>query len=129
MKRPVFLSLTMALALLAACAARADHVLPSWNDTASRKAVVEFVAKVTTAGGPAFVPPAERIAVFDNDGTLWCENPMPFQAAFAFAEIKRQLPEHPECVYQPMLELLAWLRANEFQTWIVSGGGIDFMRW
>jgi phosphoglycolate phosphatase-like HAD superfamily hydrolase len=166
--------------------------LPSWNDGPAKAAVVAFVNKVTTEGSPEFVPPAERIAVFDNDGTLWCENPLPFQAIFAADEIKRLLPDHPEwqdnasvqallkgdaaaltddhykglleiialthagmttdefdqrvrswlatakhprfnrpyteCVYQPMLELLVYLRANGFQTWIVSGGGQDFMR-
>lgn len=170
----------------------ASDPLPSWNDGPATQAIVAFVEKVTTEGSADFVPPAERIAVFDNDGTLWCENPLPFQAIFAADEIKRLMPEHPEwkdnaaiqafekkdlaaltadhykglleiialthagittdefdervktwletarhprfdrpytqCVYQPMLELLSYLRANGFQTWIVSGGGQDFMR-
>ena len=170
---------------------RADP-LPSWNDTAPKKAIVAFVEKVTTKGSPDYVVPAERIAVFDNDGTLWCEQPMYFQAFFVFDRIKQMAPQHPEwkdqepfasvlkddvktalaggekalvgmlmaahsgmttgefeksvtdwlatakhpvtgkpftsMVYQPMLELLAYLRANDFKTFIVSGGGIEFMR-
>jgi hypothetical protein len=70
--------------------------LPSWNNTASKRAIVEFVDRVTHEGSPAVVPVAERIAVFDNDGTLWPENPVPFQAAFVRYEIRRQLPQHPE---------------------------------
>lgn len=170
-----------------------DHVpLASWQDTNAKKAIIDFVAKVTRDGSGDFVPPAERIAVFDNDGTLWPENPMPFQLAFALDELKRRLPEEPEwkddptvqaalagnlpalladhykglfriieltgsgmttvefadrvrawfatakhprfdrphdqLTYQPMLELLAYLRANGFKTFLVSGGGADFMR-
>lgn len=172
-------------------AAPADP-LPSWNNSAARTALVDFVAATTTAGSPDFVPPAERIAVFDNDGTLWSEQPMYFQAFFAMDRVKALAPGHPEwqtqepfaavlrgdpaaalaggeqalmqlvmathagmsteefeqvvadwmttarhpvsgkpytaMVYQPMLELLAYLRANGFQTYIVSGGGIEFMR-
>jgi len=169
------------------------HVpLASWQDTKAKKAIIDFVAKVTRDGSGDFVPPAERIAVFDNDGTLWPENPMPFQLAFALDELKRRLPEEPEwkddptvqaalagnlpalladhykglfriltltssgmtttefadrvrtwfatakhprfdrpydqLAYQPMLELLAYLRANGFKTFLVSGGGADFMR-
>ena len=166
--------------------------LPSWNDGATKKSITDFVARVTTEGTADFVPPAERIATFDNDGTLWCEQPVYFQVAFAFDRLKavaEQRPElrgkqpfkaalerdmkalgasgekgllqiiaathagmtvdefhktvldwigsarHPrfnrpytDLVYQPMLELLAWLRANQFKTFIVSGGGIEFMR-
>jgi hypothetical protein len=166
--------------------------LPSWNDGASKRAIVEFVARVTQQGGPDFVPPAERIATFDNDGTLWCEHPMYVQLVFALDRVKAMAPLHPEwkdkqpfraalegdmktlaaagergigelvmathagmtseefakivtdwlatardprfrrpyteLVYQPMLELLAYLRANGFRTFIVSGGGIEFMR-
>jgi phosphoglycolate phosphatase-like HAD superfamily hydrolase len=166
--------------------------LASWHDTAAKKAVVDFVTRVTDKESPDFVPPAERIAVFDNDGTLWPENPMPFQLAFALDELKRRLPEEPEwkddptvqaalagnlpalladhykglfriieltgsgmttvefadrvrhwlatakhprfdrpydqLTYQPMQELLAYLRANGFKTFLVSGGGADFMR-
>ena len=166
--------------------------LASWNDTAPKRAIVEFVATVTTPGSPDFVPPAERIAVFDNDGTLWAEQPMYFQLLFALDRVKELAPQHPEwkdqepfasllkgdvkgamaggmksileivmvthagntteqfetivkdwlstakhpttkrpyteMVYQPMLELLDYLRANGFKTFIVSGGGIEFMR-
>ena len=172
--------------------ARAADPLPSWNDTAPKTAIVSFVEKVTKEGSTDHVPPAERIAVFDNDGTLWSEQPMYFQAFFVFDRIKALAPQHPEwkdkepfasvlkgdmktalaggehallemvmathagmtteefeksvtdwlatakhpktgkpfteMVYQPMLELLAYLRANGFKTFIVSGGGIEFMR-
>jgi phosphoglycolate phosphatase-like HAD superfamily hydrolase len=170
----------------------AQESLASWNDTAPKKAIVGFVERVTKQGSPDFVPLAERIATFDNDGTLWAEQPMYFQLAFAFDRVKALAPLHPEwkdkepfasllkgdlkgalaggeaaifqivtathsgmttvefdqivrdwiatakhpvtgkpyteMVYQPMLELLAYLRANGFKTFIVSGGGIDFMR-
>ncbi|HET9884384.1 MAG TPA: HAD family hydrolase [Candidatus Binatia bacterium] len=166
--------------------------LPSWNDGAAKRSVVDFLAKVTKAGSPLFVPSAERIAVFDNDGTLWAEQPFYFQLAFALDRVRALAPEHPEwkdkepfasllkgdvkaalaggepaifqvvmathsgmttdefeqivkewiatarhpkfkrrfteLVYQPMFELLAYLRANSFKTFIVSGGGIEFMR-
>ncbi|MCG6894390.1 MAG: haloacid dehalogenase-like hydrolase [Desulfobacteraceae bacterium] len=169
----------------------ADH-LPSWNDGTAKQSIVEFVKKVTQAGSPDYVPPAERIVVFDNDGTLWSEQPMYFQLFFALDRVKALAPQHPEwkdkepfasllkgdmkaalaggekaileiimathagmtttefetivedwiatakhpetgkryteMVYQPMLELLAYLRANGFKTFIVSGGGIEFMR-
>lgn len=186
--------LMLACSLLASLSstALADDPLPSWNATAPKEAIVTFVQRVTTIGSPEYVPPAERIAVFDNDGTLWPENPIPFQAAFATHELKRLLPEHPEwntdpavqailkgdaasltadhykglfrvigithtgittdefnkrvdnwitqdkhprfdrpyieCSYQPMIELLAYLRANGFKTYIASAGGMDFMR-
>ena len=179
-------------ALLAAIPVRGQDPLTSWNDGASKKAIVEFVAKATKQGSPDFVKPEERIAVFDNDGTLWCEQPMYFQFAFAIDRVKALAPQHPEwkekepfksllagdmkgfsasgekgvlelvmathagmttdefskivddwittakhpktgklyteMVYQPMLELLAYLRANGFKTYIVSGGGVEFMR-
>ena len=166
--------------------------LASWNDGVSRKAIVDFVARVTREGGPDFVPPPERIATFDNDGTLWAEKPVPFQVLFALDRVKALAPQHPDwktkapfasvlegdiaglaasgqkgvlaiiaathtgittdefartvqdwivqakhpqtgrlltdMVYQPMLELLAYLRANGFKTFIVSGGGVEFMR-
>jgi phosphoserine phosphatase len=172
--------------------AQAADPLPSWNDTAPKKAIVAFVEKVTKEGSPDFVPVPERIATFDNDGCLWSEQPMYFQAFFIFDRIKQLAPQHPEwktkepfasvlkgdvksalsggehalvemamathagmtteeferivtdwiaaakhpktgrlfteMVYQPMLELLAYLRANGFKTFIVSGGGIEFMR-
>jgi len=175
-----------------ATAQPAGDPLPSWNDTASRHAIVAFVDKVTRAGSPDFVPVAERIATFDNDGTLWSEQPMYVQAFFAFDRVKALAPQHPEwrqkepfasilkgdvkaalaggeraladiimathagttteefegvvrdwiatakhpktgrlhteMVFQPMLELLTYLRANGFKTFIVSGGGIEFMR-
>ncbi len=166
--------------------------LPSWNDGANKQAIVEFVEAVTSEGGADFVAPGERIATFDNDGTLWVEHPMYTQLAFALDRVKAMAPDHPEwkttqpfqavlendmealgkagekglteivaathagmstddfektvtdwiatakhpkfdkpyteLVYQPMLELLAYLRANDFKTFIVSGGGIEFMR-
>jgi len=171
---------------------RAADPLPSWNDTDAKRAIVEFVEKATADGSPDFVPPAERIAVFDNDGTLWSEQPAYFQLIFAIDRVKALAQEHPEwrtqepfasvlkgdmkgvaatgekglmqlvaathagmtteeftkaasdwiatarhpttgklyveMVYHPMLELLAYLRANGFKTFIVSGGGIEFMR-
>ena len=185
------LALPTAMAIATPALAQKDP-LPSWNDGAARKAVVEFVKATTTKGSPKFVPPAERIAVFDNDGTLWAEQPMYFQAFFVFDRIKALAPQHPEwkdkepfasvlkgdlksalaggeqalmemvmathagmtteefekivkdwiatakhpvtrrpyteMVYQPMLEVLAYLRANGFKTFVVSGGGIEFMR-
>jgi hypothetical protein len=172
--------------------ARAADPLPSWNDGPAKQAIIDFVTKVTTPGSPDFVPVPERIATFDNDGTLWCEQPLPVQAFFAFDRVKTLAPQHPEwqtnepfasvlkgdckkalsggdhailelfmathagmttdefekivkdwiatakhpktgrlytqMVYQPMLEVLAYLRANGFKNFIVSGGGIEFMR-
>jgi phosphoglycolate phosphatase-like HAD superfamily hydrolase len=180
-----------ALAILAP-AARAADPLPSWNDGPAKRAIVAFVEKVTKEGSPDFVPVPERIATFDNDGTLWAEQPMYFQFLFALDRVKALAPQHPEwkekepfasllkgdvkaalaggeramleivmathagmttdefekivtdwiatakhpksqrpcteCVYQPMLEVLAYLRANGFKNFIVSGGGIEFMR-
>jgi len=170
----------------------AADLLPSWNNTPTKKTLVEFVAKVTKTGSPDYVDPAQRIAVFDNDGTLWAEQPFYFQALFAFDRVKALAPSHPEwktqepfasvikgdmagalaggekalvelimathanmttdefagvvrdwvatakhpktgllyrdMVYQPMLEVLDYLRANGFKTYIVSGGGIEFVR-
>jgi phosphoglycolate phosphatase-like HAD superfamily hydrolase len=181
----------LALLLITNAAFAADP-LPSWNDTAPKKAIVSFVEQVTREGSPNFVPPAERIATFDNDGTLWSEQPMYFQIAFMLDRIKALAPQHPdwkekqpfkavlegdlktvsaggehallelimashagntteefsqivkdwlvtakhpktgrpytEMVFQPMLELLAYLRANGFKTFIASGGGVEFMR-
>jgi phosphoglycolate phosphatase-like HAD superfamily hydrolase len=181
--------------LLLACTliseAAADP-LPSWNSGPAKQAILDFVAKVTDPDSKEFVPVPERLAVFDNDGMLWPENPMPFQLAFALDELKRRLPDEPawkddpmvqaalagdlptlladhykgifhiidltgsgmatedfsdrvrawfatakhprfdrpydQLAYQPMLEVLAFLRANGFKTCIVSGGGADFMR-
>ncbi len=178
--------------VVGAVRAEAADPLPSWNDGAARRSIVRFVESVIREGGAGYVPPAERIAVFDNDGTLWAEQPMYFQAFFIFDRIKALAPQHPEwkdkqpfasvlkgdvkaalaggehalvemamathagmtsqefdaivtdwittakhpttgrlyteMVYQPMLELLDYLRANGFKTFIVSGGGIEFMR-
>jgi phosphoserine phosphatase len=189
---PVLLTLVSVLAFGGQVAAQATDPLPSWNDGKARQSIVDFVAKVTKQGSPDYVPPAERIATFDNDGTLWAEQPMYFQLFFALDRVKTLAPQHPEwkdkepfasllrgdvkgalaggeaaileivmathagmttgefeaivqdwvatakhpatkrpyveMVYQPMLELLAYLRANGFRTWIVSGGGIEFMR-
>jgi len=185
-------SAALALILCAPAIAGAQDPLPSWNDTATRQAIVRFVDAVSTEGSAGFVPAAERIAVFDNDGTLWSEQPLYFQALFAFDRVKALAPAHPEwreqepyasvlkgdyaaalaggepalvelllashagttttefeqivkewmeaarhpvtgrrytaMVFQPMLELLAYLRSNAFKTFIVSGGGIEFMR-
>jgi hypothetical protein len=179
------------VATAAAPAAAADP-LPSWNDGPTKKAILDFVSRVTKEGGPDFVPVPERIATFDNDGTLWTEQPMYVQLAFALDRVKALAHKHPEwkikqpfkavlegdlkalaaagekalaesvmathagtttdefativedwlatakhprfhrpyteLVYQPMLELLAFLRAHGFKTFIVSGGGIEFMR-
>lgn len=184
--------LITAAAVLFTTATFAADPLPSWNDTAPKKAVIAFVEKVTNEGASDFVPIPERIATFDNDGTLWAEQPMYFQLAFALDQVKAMAAKHPEwntrepfasllkgdvktalsggqkglmeilaathtgmttdeftksvtdwiatakhpktgklyteMVYQPMLELLAYLRANRFKTFIVSGGGIEFMR-
>jgi phosphoserine phosphatase len=185
------LTLTLGLAWAASARAQSDP-LPSWNDGAAKQAIIEFVQATTTRGSPEFVLPAERIATFDNDGTLWPSHPMYTQLAFALDRIKALAPQHPEwkgkqpfkavldndlkalaaagekglvelimashagmstaefetivtdwfekarhprfkkryteLAYQPMLELLAFLRANGFKTFIVSGGGIEFMR-
>jgi hypothetical protein len=166
--------------------------LPSWNDGTAKTSIIAFVEKVTKPGSPDFVPVPERIATFDNDGTLWCEKPLPVQLYFMLDRVKALAPQHPEwkteepfasilkgdlqtaaaggerglaevvmathagnttgefeqivkdwiatarhpktgrlyteMVYQPMLEVLAYLRANGFKTFIVSGGGIEFMR-
>ncbi len=165
--------------------------LASWRDTPTKRAIESFVADVTREGSPSFVPPAERIAVFDNDGTLWSEQPLYFQFVFMLDQVKAVAPQHPEwknnpafkaliakdygalanqqkallqlvavansgmtvdeydrtigawlasarhpkfgrpytdLVYQPQLELLDYLRAHGFKTFIVSGGTIEFMR-
>ena len=89
-------SVAFGLALAIPFRCGAQDALPSWKDTAPKRAIVAFVEKVTSPGSPDFVPPAERIAVFDNDGTLWSEQPMYFQAFFIFDRIKALAPEHPE---------------------------------
>jgi hypothetical protein len=183
--------------MLGGCAASnpatqsAAEALPSWNDGPARQAIVKFVADVSREGAPTYVPPAQRIAVFDNDGTLWSEQPLYFQFIFMLDQVKAAAPQHPEwrgnpafqallagdhaammsnekallelallantgmtaddydarirawlaearhpktrrlyteMVYQPQLELLAYLRAHGFKTFIVSGGSVDFMR-
>jgi phosphoglycolate phosphatase-like HAD superfamily hydrolase len=180
------------LLLVGGCATVRTDPLPSWNDGKVKQSIVGFVAKVTTQGSPEFVPIPERIATFDNDGTLWAEQPLYVQVFFVLDRVKVLAPQHPEwrttepfasilkgdvkaalaggdksllelitatstgmttaefeamvsewlstaknprfnqpytaMVYQPMLELLAYLRANGFKTFIVSGGGIEFMR-
>ena len=88
-------ALAGALTLVTGAAHAADP-LPSWNDGAAKKAIIDFVAKVTKEGAPDFVPAAERIATFDNDGTLWAEQPMYFQLAFALDRVKALAPQHPE---------------------------------
>ncbi len=192
MKTLPLLAAALVCAVAFTTTARAADLLPSWSDTAPKQAIVTFVERVTKQGSPDFIPPAERIATFDNDGTLWSEQPMYVQASFIFAEIKKMAPLHPEwkdkepfasvlrgdlkaalaggekalvgmlaathsgmtteefdksvtawlatakhprtgkpfteMVFQPVLELLAYLRANGFKTFIVSGGGIEFMR-
>jgi hypothetical protein len=85
----------LALLLLAHAAFAADH-LPSWHDGAAKKSIVAFVTRVTQEGGPDYVPPAARIATFDNDGTLWAEQPMYFQLLFALDRVKALAPQHPE---------------------------------
>lgn len=178
--------------LLLPCAAIAKDPLPSWNEGKAKQAILSFVTQTTTKGSSQFVEPAKRIAVFDNDGTLWGEQPLYFQLVYAIDRIKAMAPEHPEwkskepyasilkgdlkgalsggkpalmemiaathtgitheqfqqsvrdwlktarhpktkrayneMIYQPMLEVLDLLRANGYKTYIVSGGGIDFMR-
>ena len=182
----------VAVVALVSGTALSQDSLPSWNDGPAKKAIIEFVQATTDKSTPKFVPPSERIATFDNDGTLWAEQPMYFQFLFALDRVKALAPTHPEwkdkepfasllkgdlkaalaggeramleivmathagmtteefekivtdwlavarhpkfkrpyseCVYQPMVELLAYLRANGFKTFIVSGGGIEFMR-
>lgn len=86
----------LAIALFGLTTTRAQDPLPSWNDTAPKKAIVAFVEKVTKEGSSDFVPLNERIATFDNDGTLWCEQPMYFQILFALDRVKALAPQHPE---------------------------------
>ena len=189
--RNLLVNALFAVVLFANSAFAADP-LPSWNDGKAKQSIVNFVTKVTKAGSPDFVPAPQRIATFDNDGTLWAEQPVYFQLLFAIDHVKALAPQHPEwqtqepfasllkgdlkgvmaggekalleivmathagmtteefektvkdwlatarhpktgklyteMVYQPMLEVLTYLRANGFKTFIVSGGGIEFMR-
>uniref|UniRef100_A0ABS3MGY2 Haloacid dehalogenase-like hydrolase n=1 Tax=Bradyrhizobium quebecense TaxID=2748629 RepID=A0ABS3MGY2_9BRAD len=191
--RPILVAIALMGALvLCAGASQAADPLPSWNDGPAKRSIIAFVEKVTEPGSPDFVPIPERIATFDNDGTLWCEQPVPVQLYFALDRVKSLAPQHPEwntmepfasllkgdmrtamaggdralvevmmathagntvaefeqivkdwiatakhpktgqlftdMVYQPMLEVLSYLRSNGFKTFIVSGGGIEFMR-
>ncbi len=192
-KRVVSFLFAVMVAMVAASTTVADtDALPSWNDTSAKSAIIAFVQSATDTSSMKFVPPPQRIAVFDNDGTLWASHPMYVQLAFALDRVKALAPQHPEwktkqpfkavlegdlktvmaggehglleivmathagmttdafsqivldwlatarhpktgrlyteMVYQPMLELLAYLRTNGFKTFIVSGGGIEFMR-
>ena len=200
MKNATTIAAVGALMLLMSCSqptidplpAPVAEPLPSWNNGSARQSILDFVARVTDPASPAFVPEPERIATFDNDGTLWAEQPMYIQLIFAIDRVKAMAPEHPEwkrqqpfkavlendmatlaeggehgllelimathagtttqefetivvdwmasathpttgrpfteMVYQPMFELLDYLRGNGFKTFIVSGGGIEFMR-
>src|SRR5688572_20077512 len=183
---------TLALAGVVSTSPAQTDLLPLWNEGAAKAAIIKFVRDASNPQSTAFVPPAERIAVFDNDGTLWSEQPMYFQLAFAIHRVAALAPQHPEwkdkepfasilkgdltaalaggekammaivaathagmtteefagtvsdwlatarhprtgrlfseMVYAPMLELMVYLRANGFRTFIVSGGGIEFMR-
>jgi len=183
---------TMVFSVNPVACAQADDPLPSWNDGPAKESILQFVKETTTAGGSKFVPQAERIAVFDNDGTLWAEQPLYVQLVFVLDRVKKLAPKHPEwknqqpfkvalegdlksvlsggkqallelvmathanttteefsqivtdwlttarhpktkrpytdMVYQPMLELLDYLRITGFKTYITSGGGIEFMR-
>ena len=192
-----WLAAVAAAVMLAACAPMpkapaSSDPLPSWNEGANKQRIVEFVKAVTTEGGKDYVAPQDRIAVFDNDGTLWLEYPMYTQLRFVFDRIRQLAPQHPEwktrepyksllagdmkgvmasgekglfemvlvaqsgttteefaelsrqwiaaakdprfkrpyteLTYQPMQEVLAYLRANGFKTFIVSGGSVEFMR-
>jgi phosphoglycolate phosphatase-like HAD superfamily hydrolase len=191
MRRSLF-PLVGLVAMFAGTSRAADDPLPSWNDGPSKKAILDFVAKVTKEGSPDFVPVPERVATFDNDGTLWSEQPAYFQGMFVFDRIKAMAPQHPEwqseqpfkaalegdlktlatggmasldkllmtthagmtaedftaivadwlktarhprfnrpyneLTFQPMVELLGYLSQSGFRTYIVSGGGVEFMR-
>lgn len=193
MKRLLLAALALGLALGSAGRIFAQTaLLPSWNGGEARDSIIDFVVRVTTEGSADYVAPAERIATFDNDGTLWAEQPLYVQLAFALDRVQALAPSHPEwkqkqpfravlegnldtvfeggerallelamvthagmttqefagtvqdwlavarhprterpyteMVYQPMLELVAYLQANGFKAFIVSGGGIEFMR-
>lgn len=183
---------TLAIAFWFASAAHGQDALPSWNDTAPKKAIIDFIDRLTKTGSPDFVKAEDRIATFDNDGTLWVEQPNYTQVTFAIDQVVAMAPQHPEwretepfkailahdreamlrfsiqdfekvvavthsgmtvrqfqeivkkwlveakhprfkrpyteCVYQPMLELMQYLRNNGFKTYIVTGGGQEFVR-
>jgi phosphoglycolate phosphatase-like HAD superfamily hydrolase len=190
-KRLAMAGLLLVALLVSSLAAQSDP-LPSWNDGPAKQSIIDFVVRVTKSGDAEYVPEARRVAVFDNDGTLWAEQPIYFQVAYAMDEVKKMSGSHPEwkdkqpfeavldgdhkalaaagehglleimaathsgmttdtynksvvewlhnarhprfdrpytdLVYQPMLEVLSYLRANGFKTFIVSGGGVEFMR-
>jgi len=192
MKRKLTAVMVLVFWLAISSLATAADPLPSWTEGKAKQSIFNFVQRVTEPGSKDFVPEPERVAVFDNDGTLWAEQPLYFQLVFALERVKTLAAKHPEwkekepfksalagdlkgvfaggehallelimathagmtteefeqvvknwiatakhprfnrpyteCVYQPMLELLAYLRANGFKTFIVSGGGIEFMR-
>jgi len=192
MKRKPTAVMVLVFWLAISSLAMAADPLPSWTEGRAKQSIFDFVQRVTAPGNKDFVPEPERVAVFDNDGTLWAEQPLYFQLVFALERVKTLAAKHPEwkekepfksalagdlkgvfaggehallelimathagmtteefeqvvknwiatakhprfnrpyteCVYQPMLELLAYLRANGFKTFIVSGGGIEFMR-
>jgi len=185
-------TLVLGALLFVPAAFAADDPLPSWNEGANKQAIVDFVTAVTAEGGADFVPAGDRIATFDNDGTLWVEQPFYVQLAFALDEVKAMAPQHPEWkdtepfksvlagdaeavlatgkdglekiiavthsgmttdqfeatvsawiataknpktgrlntddIYTPMVEVIDYLKANDFDVYIVSGGGIEFMR-
>jgi len=191
-RTPSLLAAALVCALAFTTAISRADPLPSWNEGPAKKSIVEFVTKVTKPGSPDFVPAPERIATFDNDGTLWAEQPMYFQLIFTLDRVKALAPQHPEwktkepfasvlkgdlkdalaggdkeliemamathagmtaeefnkmagdwlatarhpktgrlytdMVYPPMIELMAYLRANGFKTYIISAGGVEFMR-
>ena len=190
--RGLVLFITLLIFVPGTAFAQPADPLPSWNDSQAKQSILDFVAAATAQGSPNFVPPQQQIATFDNDGTLWVEQPMYVQLAFALDRVKVLAPMHPEwrekqpfkaaldgdmkalaaagehgmvelimvthagmttdqfeqivtdwlataqhprfhrlytdLVYQPMIELLTYLRANGFKTFVVSGGGIEFMR-
>jgi len=192
MRNVSFAAMIVIISLFVVNPVRAADPLPSWNEGSAKSAILEFVKRTTTEGGNDFIPVGDRIAVFDNDGTLWCEQPAYFQLLFALDRIRELAPQHPEwketepfksvlagdlqrvaaqgekgiakiiavthagmtsdefntivrnwittarhpktgrlyteMVYQPMLEILSYLRENEYKTFIVSGGGVEFMR-
>src|SRR5580765_6304519 len=90
--------------LVSVAATRSQDPLPSWNEGPAKKSIIDFVAKVTKEGGPEFVPVPERIAVFDNDGTLWPENPLPFQLAYVLDELKRRATNEAKLAADPMVK-------------------------
>ena len=192
MQLKIYITCLLAPLVLGSAFAKAEDPLASWNNVASKEAIISFVEAVVDPESSYFIPQVERIATFDNDGTLWSEQPIYFQLAFAIDQVKALAPQHPEwnekqpfkavlegnmetalaggehailelvlathsgitteafaetvrkwietarhprtgkayveMVYQPMLEVLEYLRANGFKTYIVSGGGIEFMR-